>query len=340
MARVTIQDIAKEMSLSRNTVSLALKGSNVVSEETRRRVREYAVRAGYLKRIEPERQESPEYLIMVLRRPNEAVFWDKIMSGIMKEARLHNWLVQVAVVMEEDIAQERLPVGYDKVDALIFMNVFPESYAELLVKNGKYGIFLDDRVSTDNSVLLGDMIKSEGIRSVQCITRQLIAQGLRQIEFLSSTDVEECQTVNDRLIGYSRAMEEADLPATTLEELRKVNECNIYDVEALSQWIKKKKSLPEAFVCANDIIAQGLIKVLRENGKRVPEDVAVVGFDNEESRSADAFITTADFNAEWLGCRLVMQILWRMSHPDAPYEAITVDSKVIFRQSSNKTAKK
>ena len=176
MSKVTIQDIAKEMGLSRNTVSLALKGSDVVSSSTRQRVYEYAVRAGYMKSAEVGHTAKPEYLIMVLRRPNEAVFWDIIMGGIMKEAREHNCLIQVAVVLEEDIAQGRFPVGYrENVDALLFMNIFPESYVEMLLRSGKPGIFLDDRVAISTSIMLGDMVKSEGIRSVQCITRQLIA---------------------------------------------------------------------------------------------------------------------------------------------------------------------
>ena len=159
---------------------------------------------------------------------------------------------------------------------------------------------------------------------------------MRKIEFLSCDDVEECQTVNDRFVGYQRAMDEAGLPMTSMEDLRKVNRYNVYDVEDLFRWLDSKGTLPEAFVCTNDIIAQRLIKALRQHGKKVPEDVAVTGFDNEERRSADAFITTADFNAEWLGRRLVMQILWRMFHSEAPYEVITVDSRVIFRESSDK----
>lgn len=336
MTKITIQDIAKEMGLSRNTVSLALKGSEVVAASTRQRIYEYALRAGFFRQAEPGAVR-PEYLVMVLRRPNDAVFWDKIMSGIMKEAREENCLIQVGVILEEDILQSRLPIGYkENVDAFLFLNVFPESYVELLLQEGKAGIFLDGDVHVGRGAMSGDMVKSEGLRSTHCITRTLIAQGLKRIEFLSSDDVEVCQTVHDRLLGYQQAMEEANLPMTTMKELQKLKGRNVYNLRELGAIMDERAELPEAFVCSNDVIAARVIQVLRERGIRVPEDVAVTGFDNTEERDAVQFITTADFNAEWLGRRLVMQMLWRLRHPEAPHEVIMVDSKVIFRHSSEK----
>lgn len=339
MAKVTIQEIAKEMGLSRNTVSLALKGSEIVSPSTRQRVLEYAIQTGYVKTQSrtASASDNQEYHILILRRPNEAVFWDVIMRGVMEEAREQNCLVQVAIVLEKDIEQGRFPVAYrDSADAFVFLNVFPDDYLRMLLQNGKPGIFLDYAVEFPGATMLGDMVKSEGIRSVQCMTKKLIDQGLKRIEFFSSFDVEEVQTVHDRLIGYQKAMLEAGLPMTNMEDLQRLNRRSVYELEDLAAIVAEKEVLPEAFVCSNDVIAERLITVLREKGIRVPEDIAVTGFDNEERRSAMPFITTAEFNAEWLGRRLVRQFVWRIAHPDAPFEEIVVGSKVLFRRSSEK----
>lgn len=338
MEKVRIQDIAKEMGLSRNTVSLALKGSEVVSASTRRRIYEYALQVGYFRQREPEAAAKPEYLVMVLRSPNEAVFWDKIMSGIMKEARQENCRLQVGVILEEDILHSRLPVGdREKINAFLFLNVFPESYVDLLLRGGKIGIFLDGNVHSTRSTLQGDMVKSEGTRSVRCITKELIRRGLKRIEFFACyEEVDTCQTVHDRLIGYQLAMEEAGLPMTVMKDLQRLKGRNLYNLEELQAILGEREELPEAFVCGNDVVADRVIQVLKRRGLRVPEDVAVTGFDNEEERGSVQFITTADFNAEWLGRRLVTQMLWRIRHPEAPHEVIMVDSKVIFRRSSEK----
>lgn len=337
MTKTTIQEMANALGLSRNTVSLALKGSGVVSGATRQRVYEYARRVGYLNQTVAPAAEKPQYQVMVLRQPKEGVFWDKIMSGLMKEAREENCLIQIAIVLDDDVRERRLPVGYKEgIDAFLFLNVFPQEYIEMILRGGKRGIFLDGAVQATQGTMFGDMVKSEGAHSVQYITTQLIAQGLKKIEFLCDTDVEECQTIWDRLIGYQKAMELANLPATTSKDLAALWKYNVYNVNSLGKMIDERKKLPQAFVCSNDVIAERLIHALALRGIKVPEDVAVTGFDNSEEKSVQPFITTADFHGEWLGRRMIQQLMWRIQHPDAPHEMVVIESEVIFRESSKK----
>lgn len=337
---MTIQEMANALGLSRNTVSLALKDNEIVSESTRRRVQEYALKAGYYKAMPAVSDIKHQYRVLVLRRPNEAVFWDRIMSGIMQEARKENCLIQAAVVLEEDVESMTLPAGCnDGIDAFLFLNLFPQEYVQMILRYGHIGIFLDGDVQVSQSTMLGDMVKVEGTRCVYCMTKQLISQGLRRIAFLSSTDVSYCQTIWDRLIGYQHAMEEANLPMTTMKDLLKINKNNVYNLEELTSFVDSIRKMPEAFVCSNDVIAERLIRILEKRNIRVPEDVAVTGFDNIEALNVRKFITTADFQGEWLGRRLVQQILWRFRHPEAPYEVVTLDSRIIYRRSSEKTLK-
>lgn len=334
---MTIQEMANALGLSRNTVSLALKDNEIVSESTRRRVQEYALKSGYYKAMPAASDIKPQYRVLVLRRPNEAVFWDRIMSGIMQEARKENCLIQAAVVLEEDVESMTMPAGCnDGIDAFLFLNLFPQKYVQMVLRYGQIGIFLDGDVQVSQSTMFGDMVKVEGTRCVYCMTKQLISQGLKSIAFLSSTDVSSCQTIWDRLIGYQHAMEEANLPMTTMKDLMKINRYNVYNLGELTSFVDGIKKMPEAFVCSNDVIAERLIRILEKRNIRVPEDVAVTGFDNIEALNVRKFITTADFQGEWLGRRLVQQILWRFKHPEAPYEVITMDSRIIYRRSSEK----
>ncbi|MDE6964221.1 MAG: substrate-binding domain-containing protein, partial [Lachnospiraceae bacterium] len=91
---------------------------------------------------------------------------------------------------------------------------------------------------------------------------------------------------------------------------------------------------PEAVVCGNDSIAKYLTQALRKKGVRVPEDVAVTGFDNDEEDMLSPFFTTVNVDAKWLGKRMVQCFLWRIRHPDAPYEKIAVSGQVVIRKSS------
>lgn len=89
-------------------------------------------------------------------------------------------------------------------------------------------------------------------------------------------------------------------------------------------------------MCGNDEIAKFLTQTLRGRGIRVPEDVAVTGFDNDEEGMLDPFFTTVNVDAKWLGKRMVQCFLWRLGHPEAPFEKIDVSGRIIIRKSSVK----
>ena len=95
-------------------------------------------------------------------------------------------------------------------------------------------------------------------------------------------------------------------------------------------------TLPEAVVCGNDMIAKRLTESFRKIGVRVPEDVALTGFDDDEDRMLYPFFSTVHVDTKWLGRRMVHEFLWREEHPEAPKERILVSGEVVVRRSSCK----
>ena len=79
-----------------------------------------------------------------------------------------------------------------------------------------------------------------------------------------------------------------------------------------------------------------LIDFLKKKGYRIPEDIAVSGFDDSKEKiTGDSYLTTVSINTDILGQRLVRQILMRMEMPRLPYEIIYIEPKTIFRQSTS-----
>ncbi|MDE7060594.1 MAG: substrate-binding domain-containing protein, partial [Lachnospiraceae bacterium] len=110
-----------------------------------------------------------------------------------------------------------------------------------------------------------------------------------------------------------------------------------YAQEEIEAYINHLTRMPEAIVCANDVIAFLVVKALRARGLLVPEDVAVTGFDNQEELSRmDPFLTTVRVGNTRLGKRLACQLLFRLKNPELPQEVVTVDTKVVYRESSRK----
>ena len=102
---------------------------------------------------------------------------------------------------------------------------------------------------------------------------------------------------------------------------------HFYYPEFLYNIVASYDTLPEAIVCGNDMIAKRLTESFRKIGVRVPEDVALTGFDDDEDRMLYPFFSTVHVDTKWLGRRMVHEFLWREEPPEAPKERIFVSKK-------------
>lgn len=340
MGKVTIQSIAKDLGLSRNTVSMALKGNDLVTPRTRERIMQYAEKAGYMVprsenavQATAEPAAKPDYQVMILRKPDVAIYWDKIINGISEEASLNHCRTQVAVVTQADEERLRLPPGLnEKLQAVFCVKLMNREYIRKIKQMGIAVFLFDDYVDTGNE-MMGDTVKTLSFQPVMELTRHLLGQGMRKIGFLNDGSG-LYESMHDRYMGYLYAMEGAGAEPVPQYVIPDVECDNFYSAENFARIVDGFDELPEAMVCGNDQIAVGLTRALRGRGIRVPEDVAVTGFDNDEEGALDPFFTTVNVDAKWLGRRMTQCFLWRMQNPDAPYEKIVVSGQVILRRSS------
>lgn len=349
MGKVTIQSMAKELGLSRNTVSMAIKGNELVTPRTRDMVLEYARSVGYLSAgAEASREEKqadqlqnlsrPQeaYHVMILRKPDNAVYWDKVINGISEEGSQNNCQTQVAVVTEEEEEKLLLPPGLDeKINAVLCVKFIRLEYLAKIKEMGIPIIMLDNYKNWGTRAI-GDIVKAEGFNKVAELTRHLIEQGMSRIGYLSENSA-RCETMYDRYDGYRYAMQKAKLSPHPSIVLPNATSDFFYGAKTFEDIVDSYEEMPEAVVCGNDEIAKFLTWALRTKGFRVPEDVAVTGFDNDEEMMLEPFFTTVHVDAKWLGRRMMQCFLWRMKNPEAPYEKVVVDCRVIIRRSSRRS---
>lgn len=342
MRKVTIQDIAKELNLSRNTVARALNNSETVAQETRYMVVEKACEMGYPK-ISPVmlnsfRQHSSyaaAKTIIVLAKQEVSVFWNSIIMGIADTLNQSSCRMRLNFVSEEEERKNILPSDFsDMVGGVICLSVFTKTYLETVLEKKIPTVCLDfaqNLLKTDYPV---DVLVSEGVQSVRAITRHLVGQGMRKIAFIGDIS---CRTIADRYSGYMAGMGLSELiPDQDMIAIRSVPG-RYYQMEEIEEYLDGLKQVPEAIVCANDAIAFLVVRALRNRGLTVPQDVAVTGFDNQEELSGlDAFLTTVKVGNAELGKRLAWQLLFRMEHPELPWETVMIDTEVIYRESSAK----
>lgn len=345
MAKVTIQSMARDLGLSRNTISMALKGNGLVAPRTREMVLEYAQKSGYIASSaqggenDGKGEAACVYQIMILRKPDVAVFWDKIINGISEEASRNRCRTQVAVVTPEEEAAQQLPPGLDEgIQAVFCVKLMDRNYIRRIRQKGIAVFLLDDYID-DGDVMAGDVVKMESFYPVVQMTRHLIGQGMTKIGFLNDSS-SVFESMFNRFEGYLYAMKRAGIRPEPELVKPDVESDSFYSLETFERIVESYREMPEAVVCGNDQIAMLLTKALRRKGLRVPEDVAVMGFDNDEEGMLEPFFTTVHVDAKWLGRRMVQCFLWRIQHPDAPYEKIVVNGQVIIRKSSCRDGKK
>lgn len=339
MKKITIQRIAEEMGFSRNTVSMALKGNETVAPRTREMIVKYARNLGYCGLEEEETVPVPEtrveaaYYIMILRKAHAAVYWDKVISGISEEASCYHCQIQIVVVSDEDEEMGRLPLGLNEnIQAVFCVNLLNREYMKKIKEKGIQMYFLDNYMDVEE-IPLGDVIKMEGFSTTAQLTNHLINQGMTKIGFLNENS-SVYESMFDRYAGYLYAMKQAGIELEPSIVLPDMQSDHFYLPGTFDRIVETFEVLPEAMVCGNDEIAKRLTQVLRFRGYRVPEDVAVTGFDNDEEEILNPFFSTVNVNAKWLGRRMVQEFIRRMKYPDMPYEEVLVYGEVILRKSS------
>ncbi|HBI72411.1 MAG TPA: LacI family transcriptional regulator [Lachnospiraceae bacterium] len=343
MKRVTIQDIAKKLDLSRNTVAKALNNSDTVSYDTRFLVIETAYEMGYsklspavLNEFKVRNKIDETKSIVVLTRREISFFWNSIIMGISDELNKFGCKLQFNFINESDEKNLVLPLDLkEEVSGIIILSIFSGDYVEQIMKQNFPVVFLDGPVELGDVSQYGDIIICEGRNSIRTIASDLISRGLTKIGFIG--DVSYSKTIAERYEGYLSALRTAGLPVDPSIVANYHTAHKFYKKEEVEAAIDKFPYMPEAIVCANDDIALFTIRYLNSKGLSVPADVAVTGYDNiEVIAQVEPMLTTVKVGNQRLGRRLVQKLMWRLQNPEFPKEVVYINAEVIFRKSSDK----
>jgi DNA-binding LacI/PurR family transcriptional regulator len=275
-----LEDLARLAGVSTATVSRALNDSDLISPETKRRVWELARRHAY-----PVRRPAPttggregKTLALVIPAPlgREArlsdPFYLELVGGIGDAARDRgcDFLVSHAAPGDADALAAVLDSA--RADGVIFLgqSSLHDHFNALAERDGRFVVWGAALPEQRYCSVGSDNLKG-GARA----TAHLARLGRRRIAFLGDTEAPELQ---QRLQGYRDALAEAGLPFDT----HLVQPAH-FDLESAAEAVDFLAARGVAFdgvVAASDMIALGAIRALVRRGRRVPEDVSVVGYDD------------------------------------------------------------
>lgn len=338
---ITIYDIAKQLNISAATVSRGLQQHPAVSKKTKKRIADLAEKIGYRSNPFASNLRSQKTkTIGVLVHELNSNFITSVLAGIEKTTAQEGYDIIIAhssESAEKEIANTA-NLFNKRVDGLIASLSFETTnldHFNPFLKKGVPVLFFD-RVEQNGK---NTAVVIDNARCGYIATRHLIEQGCKKIVHVTSTLNRNVYA--ERFKGYKDALAEYNLPfdesMVILEDLSRKS-----GVDAARK-IMRMKPLPDGAFITNDFLAAFCIRTLKENGIRVPEDIAVVGFNNDAiGELIEPSLTTINYPGENMGevaAQHLINHLKGISTLD-PTNTIVVDSNLIVRNSSLKSSAK
>lgn len=327
---VTMSDIAKVMNVSTVTVSKALGDRDGVSDELRERIKQKATEMGY--RMHTGGRGVHDGLsynigIVVARHfiSDASSFYWIVYRYIVELLQKQNYYGMLEVVNDagNDISEIPNSVLDHKVDGLIVLGQFTDSYVDRLMSYNIPTVFLDFYGSREDA----ETVLSDNFYGSYMITSHLIANGHRKIGFLGS--ISSTSSIQDRYLGYYKALLENRIPLRQDWIISdRSNESDIFPEFTLPA------DMPTAFVCNCDESAYKLVNQFKALGVRVPEDVSVVGYDNHiYSTISTPRLTTVDVNSRVMSTEAVDILLHKIRDGSYKRGRTLVTGKLVRRES-------
>jgi LacI family transcriptional regulator len=328
---VTLNELAKAAGVSVSTVSRALTASeHPVNEETRQRILTLAKELGYrpnmmARSLKTDRTFTVGIIVDNIASP----FTPLMIRGIQDYLKgFHYFSVVINADWNPEAEAEAIHDLISRsIDGIVFVESWLRDANPVLDLVSKPYVFVHRLFggAGRNSVNVDD------VGGGRLATEHLIGLGHRRIGFISGPA--GWGASEDRLVGYRAALQGAGIPYDPTLMIE-----GNWEVQSGYPAAKKFLTLenyPTAIFAGNDLMALGAIYAIQESGLRVPEDIAVVGYDDREIASiARPSITTVTLPCYEMGQRsakLLLQLLEKETDAEAP---IKIQGKLLIRESS------
>jgi len=334
--RVTISNIAQKSGVSLATVSLVLNNKPGVSTDTRARVREVAEALGYTPKQNGAATRGSQLatLGMIVKtdidqQPYDNPFYSRIMMGIEDTCRKDgiNLLFSTLPVDAQNHPVENPALLYnDNLDGLLMVGAFVDETVLSISGRRTPPIVLVDAYSNTESF---DTVVSDNFRAAYQAVEYLINKGHQHIGLVGG-EINAYPSLLDRRNGYIRAIKENQITETYIANF------NIIKTKGYSEviWLLKEHPQISALFCINDEIALTAMRAAQDMGRRIPQDLSIVGYDDiYMAQNASPRLTTMHVDTLAMGRAAVQLLNVRTANPEMARMTLTIHPRLIERDS-------
>lgn len=297
---VTILDIAKQLNVSIATVSRALNDDPVVNRKTKKRVFDLATEVGYRhNRFAANLRQQKTNTIGVLVHELNSNFITSVLAGIEKVTTEAGYDIIIAHSGEsfEKEKANALNLFHKRVDGLIASLSFDTNnldHFEVFEKKGIPVVFFDRVEENSDSI----KVIIDNYRAGYFATQHLLEQGCKRIAIVTASLKRNVYA--QRYRGYVDA--QYDRHVTFDEGRVLIKDLSEQSGIECALDLVNMNPMPDGVFITNDFVAAQCMRTLKEHGIRIPDDIAVVGFNNDAiSRIVEPTLTTIDYPGSDLG---------------------------------------
>ena len=337
------KDIAKQLGLSPSTVSLVLNNKPGISAKTRQRILDAIAESGF----KPTKSQSNKnandvrnICFLIFKRDicvkiEDSQFFSKVIEGLETEANDNDYQLTISYISNnalEGVKPLLTSVRNGELSGLII----------LATEMSDADIEKIARASTDLPVMILDYYTNEKIDAIYLdntyatmrATEYLIANGHTEIGFINSTFW--IHNMEKRFDGYKGALAKHSLQFNDDHYIQLNPTIDDGRVDMLNH-LKQSKTLPTAFIAANDVVAIAALSAIQEYGLKVPDDISIIGFDDISFCSImNPPLSTIRIQKESMGKLAISRLISRIENILPERITMRISADLIIRDSVKK----
>jgi len=344
MSKVTIQDIADALGVSRNTVSKAINNADGLADATREKILQKAVEMGYkqfsyvravtaVAGEEESTHPSPDFrgeiALLTTAFLNQSHFASLMLDKFQREISQLGYTLNTHRVSPEDLKNGTLPITFvpERTSAILCIEMFDFAYDEMVCALGLPVLFVDGPSRRHGRTLNADQLYMDNTAGIIRFVYDMLGRGYKRLGFIG--DYEHCQSFFERYAAFRGAMLMAGVE---VEDRFLIKANKPWD---LLEPLSALTEMPDAFLCANDFVALDAMQILSDRGLSVPKDVMICGFDDSaESRSSKPTLTTIHIHTQVMAFSAVQLLMSRIKEPSLDFRFVHTQTDLIYRDST------
>lgn len=331
----TLEEVAELAGVSRATVSRVVNGSSRVSPEAQAAVTAAIAELGYV----PNRAarslvtRRTDTLALIVHERPDTVFADPFFASILRGVNraLSPTDLQLVLLQAQGEAQRDRALRYvcnGHVDGVLLIPLHGDDIMPTAIAAAGVPLVMAGRLLTGRAV---DYVDADNVGGARDAVNHLLSISRRRLATVAGPS--DMSVGVDRLRGYTEAVRAAGDEASAGRVV--VADFTEAGGEAAAARLIAEHPDTDALFAASDLMALGALRALRAAGRRVPEDVAVVGFDDAVLATyADPPLTTVRQQVEQMGQEMVRLLLARIAVPDGDPREIVLPTELVIRASA------